>query len=152
MRAAIIRRRSQSLTKRPHRNGKSSPRMASGSRSSNQVSASQSTGRVYEAFFFRALTEFRSFLEKSGGRPTTFQNKKTGNPFTRNGKPAGKFTKSGDKGAAGANGAVPEVKPEKVDWTKFKQDKKDLKLKRKAAKAGFDKIQEAKQIYEKLKW
>lgn len=41
---------------------------------------------------------------------------------------------------------------EKVDWNKFKQDKKDLRLKRKMAKTGFDKISEAKQIYEKLKW
>lgn len=45
-----------------------------------------------------------------------------------------------------------EVKPEKVDWKKFKLEKKELKLKRKGAKADFDKIQEAKQIYEKLKW
>lgn len=42
--------------------------------------------------------------------------------------------------------------PEKVDWNKFKQEKKDLRLKRKVTKTGFEKIQEAKQLYEKLKW
>lgn len=73
-------------------------------------------------------------------------------------KPQGKFQNSKgkfQKPVAGKFAKPIESKPaaaEKVDWNKFKQEKKDLKLKRKAAKSGFEQIQEAKQIYEKLKW
>ncbi|XP_055911256.1 protein penguin [Eupeodes corollae] len=45
----------------------------------------------------------------------------------------------------------PEAKPEKTDWRKFKQDKKELKLKRKQTKGSYDVAAEAKRIYEKLK-
>lgn len=41
---------------------------------------------------------------------------------------------------------------EKKDWNKFKQEKKDLKKTRKATKYNFDKMHDAKQLYEKLKW
>ncbi|XP_067640488.1 protein penguin [Eurosta solidaginis] len=40
---------------------------------------------------------------------------------------------------------------EKTDWRKFKQEKKELKLKRKQAKDSYEISVEAKQIYEKLK-
>lgn len=83
---------------------------------------------------------------------------KTGNPFKKfqNGKgkfqkpAAGKFQKF-DKPIKSEDQAKP-APPEKVDWNKFKQEKKELKQKRKAAKTGFEKVNEAKQIYEKLKW
>lgn len=45
-----------------------------------------------------------------------------------------------------------QAKPEKVDWNKFKQEKKELKIKRKSTKTGIDKINEAKKLYEQLKW
>lgn len=74
-------------------------------------------------------------------------------------KPQGKFQNKFQKGAPSkfakgdSNPKADVAKPaEKVDWNKFKQDKKELRLKRKAARTGFDKIHEAKQIYEKLKW
>lgn len=42
---------------------------------------------------------------------------------------------------------------EKTDWHKLKQDKKDLKLKRKSKDNElFELTAKAKQIYEKLKW
>ena len=44
-----------------------------------------------------------------------------------------------------------EGQTEKTDWRKFKQDKKDLKLKRKQSKSTYELSIEAKQIYEKLK-
>ncbi|XP_016994988.2 protein penguin [Drosophila takahashii] len=40
---------------------------------------------------------------------------------------------------------------EKQDWNKFKQEKKDLKLKRKSSKDTYEITKEAKQIYEKLR-
>lgn len=61
-------------------------------------------------------------------------------PFAK----VGKFEKSDDQSKPAPT--------EKKDWNKFKQEKKDLRLKRKMAKTGFEKISEAKQIYEKLKW
>lgn len=43
--------------------------------------------------------------------------------------------------------------PEKQDWNKFKQDKKDLKLKRKKdCNDLFELTVEGKKIYEELKW
>lgn len=69
----------------------------------------------------------------SGKKPTTF-NKFKG--------PAPKAT------VAGADKA-----PEKQDWNKFKQDKKDLKLKRKKdCNDLFELTVEGKKIYEELKW
>ncbi|XP_017085760.1 protein penguin [Drosophila eugracilis] len=40
---------------------------------------------------------------------------------------------------------------EKQDWNKFKQEKKELKLKRKSSKDTYEITKEAKQIYEKLR-
>ncbi|XP_030380731.1 protein penguin [Scaptodrosophila lebanonensis] len=40
---------------------------------------------------------------------------------------------------------------EKKDWAKFKQEKKDLKLKRKSSRDTYEITKEAKQIYEKLR-
>lgn len=80
------------------------------------------------------------------GKPNQFQK-----PKGKFQKPTpGKFGKSTDGPAKPAAALTPA--PEKVDWNKFKQEKKELRLKRKASKLGFDKIQEAKRIYEKLKW
>lgn len=84
----------------------------------------------------------------------------------RGSKPTGKFQngkgKFGQKpapnkfakpdGQSKNDGQTKPAAPEKVDWNKFKQEKKDLRLKRKMTKTGFEKISEAKQIYEKLKW
>lgn len=94
------------------------------------------------------------FPDKPNANAKTSQNKEPGNPFK--GKPAARgFVKGNDKkGSAKGNdkGAVKtEVKVEKTDWNKFKKDKKELKLKRKSSKAGFEKVQEAKQLYEQLK-
>lgn len=73
------------------------------------------------------------FAGKPGSRP--------GNKFA--GKP-----KFGDKKPAEGGDKLGE--PEKTDWRKFKQDKKDLKVKRKQSKNTYDISIEAKQIYEKL--
>nr|CAI5855373.1 unnamed protein product [Callosobruchus analis] len=51
-----------------------------------------------------------------------------------------------------ANKFVPKGKTEKIeDWNKFKKQKKELKLKRKQSKSGFDVIVRAKQIGEELR-
>lgn len=79
---------------------------------------------------------------KFAGKPgNKFAGHRPGNKFA--GKP-----KFGDKNSASndKNG-----EPEKTDWRKFKQDKKDLKLKRKQSKNTYEISIEAKQIYEKLK-
>lgn len=83
----------------------------------------------------------------------------TGNKFGKSNKfqkPQGKFQGKFQKVAANKDGKPDgqseSVAPEKVDWTKYKQDKKELRLRRKATRTGFDKIHEAKQLYEKLKW
>lgn len=73
----------------------------------------------------------------------------TGNKFGKSNKfqkPHGKLQGKSDK----IDGKP--VASEKVDWTKFKQEKKELRLKRKVSRIGFDKIHEVKQLYEKLKW
>lgn len=65
----------------------------------------------------------------------------------------GKFQKTAPGKFAKPDGQTkPATTSEKVDWNKFKQEKKELRLKRKSAKTGFDKISEAKKIYEQLKW
>lgn len=75
---------------------------------------------------------------------------KTGNKFEH--RPGNKFAgkpKFGDKREDENGDKLGE--PEKTDWRKFKQDKKDLKLKRKQSKNTYEISIEAKQIYEKLK-
>lgn len=74
---------------------------------------------------------------KLAGKPGNKFSHRPGNKFA--GKP--KFAEK--KPAEGQN--------EKTDWRKFKQDKKDLKLKRKQSKNTYELSIEAKQIYEKLK-
>ena len=74
---------------------------------------------------------------KFAGKAETKFAHRPGNKFA--GKP--KFNEK--KPAEGQN--------EKTDWRKFKQDKKDLKLKRKQSKNTYELSIEAKQIYEKLK-
>lgn len=85
-----------------------------------------------------------------GKKPTgKFANGKVGK-FQKPANAASKFIKT--EGAPVNQSAPPPPATEKVDWKKFKQEKKDLKIKRKATKVGFDQISEAKQIYERLKW
>lgn len=95
--------------------------------------------------------------DKSVGGPNKV--KKSSAKFANDKK--GKFQKSATTTAEGkfvktegdhTKSPAPPPATEKVDWKKFKLDKKDLKLKRKATKVGFDQISEAKQIYERLKW
>lgn len=83
-------------------------------------------------------------------------NNKNGYQFAKNN--SNKFThRPGNKFAAkpsfGANKSNNETlgEPDKTDWRKFKQDKKDLKLKRKQSKNTYEISIEAKKIYEKLK-
>lgn len=47
-----------------------------------------------------------------------------------------------------------ETSTEKVDWNKFKKEKKELKLQRKGkgSKDLYELIIQAKKIYESLKW
>lgn len=47
-----------------------------------------------------------------------------------------------------------QTSTEKVDWNKFKKEKKDLKMQRKGKgnKDMFELISQAKKIYESLKW
>lgn len=93
------------------------------------------------------------FSPKAFGKSDTnkFYGKAGSNKF------AGKFSGSGkfDKDALGKKmcekGSTP-ADGEKTDWRKFKQEKKELKLKRKQAKDSYEVSVEAKQIYEKLKW
>lgn len=82
---------------------------------------------------------------KFGNTNNKFQKGKFQNGQGKFQKPApGKFVKP--------DGEAKPAPTEKVDWNKFKQEKKELRLKRKSTKTGFEKINEAKQIYEKLKW
>ncbi|KAI8033828.1 protein penguin [Drosophila gunungcola] len=113
-------------------------------------------------------------FDKSAGGPgkpgaggtRRFDNKSgTGNfkKFDKSGGAAGgfkKFDKGGGAGAAGGNKfrGKPQAQQtqapaegEKQDWNKFKQEKKDLKLKRKSSKDTYEITKEAKQIYEKLR-
>lgn len=46
----------------------------------------------------------------------------------------------------------PKEPLEKPDWKKMKEDKKNLRLKRKSGKDLFELTVQAMQIYEKLKW
>lgn len=76
--------------------------------------------------------------KKFGGKPGNKFDHRPGNKFAGKPKIEGE---SADKLG----------EPEKTDWRKFKQDKKDLKLKRKQSKNTYELSIEAKQIYEKLK-
>lgn len=84
------------------------------------------------------------------------------NKFTKNPSAAGagdtRVSKNGfkkNKFIDKKNGSLVDVKKgeehEKTDWKKYKQEKKDLKLKRKQSKDSYEVSIEAKQIYEKLK-
>lgn len=92
----------------------------------------------------------RKFAGKPGnGKPggNKFAGK-PGNKFA--GKPGNKF--AGKPNPFDGNPKVDgEAKSEKTDWNKFKQEKKDLKMKRKQGKDTYEISIEAKQIYEKLK-
>ncbi|XP_064538641.1 protein penguin [Drosophila montana] len=85
-------------------------------------------------------------------------------PFKNNasakGKPVNKFKTAGKRGFEGknnkfANGGKPQAGQnevsEKQDWTKFKQEKKELKLKRKSKCDTYEVTQEVKKIYEQVK-
>lgn len=89
-----------------------------------------------------------SSIGNKGGKPNKFQGKPQGK---FQGKPQGKFQKD-ESGKSNKADASKPATTEKVDWSKFKQEKKELRMKRKQTRTGFDKIHEAKQIYEKLKW
>ncbi|XP_054731365.1 protein penguin [Anastrepha obliqua] len=80
---------------------------------------------------------------KASGKPGTGKNLKKN--IARNGG-SGKFGKN----RIGEDGAT-YVEGEKTDWRKFKQEKKELQLKRKQAKGSYEVLVEAKKIYEKLK-
>ncbi|XP_017030276.1 protein penguin [Drosophila kikkawai] len=94
-------------------------------------------------------------FDKSGGGAGGFKK------FDKSGGGAGgfkKFDKSGGKKFGGNNNnkfaGKPQQAPaegEKQDWAKFKQEKKDLKLKRKSTRDTYEITKEAKQIYEKLR-
>lgn len=99
-------------------------------------------------------------VAKSENKPTT---KKP--PFKNNvgakGKPVNKFKTAGKRGFEGKNnkfaaGGKPQAGQnevsEKQDWNKFKQEKKELKLKRKSNRDTYEVTQEVKKIYEQVKW
>ncbi|EDV92461.1 protein penguin [Drosophila grimshawi] len=79
---------------------------------------------------------------------------KPGNKFKANGKRGFEGKNSSNKFATGkphpGKGATPAT-DEKQDWTKFKQEKKDLKLKRKSTRDTYEITQEVKKIYEQVK-
>ncbi|XP_034659526.1 protein penguin [Drosophila subobscura] len=67
-------------------------------------------------------------------------------------KSAPNFAKKSDGGHNKFAGKpVCSGEPEKQDWNKFKQEKKELKLKRKSTRDTYEITKEAKQIYEKLR-
>lgn len=114
---------------------------------------SLSTKNTFRTHFILRFSVWFPFIKTGGAnkdrKPTgKFANGKVGK-FQKPANAAGKFIKT--EGAPAKESAPPPA-TEKVDWKKFKQEKKDLKLKRKATKVGFDQISEAKQIYERLKW
>uniref|UniRef100_A0A1I8M975 PUM-HD domain-containing protein n=1 Tax=Musca domestica TaxID=7370 RepID=A0A1I8M975_MUSDO len=87
---------------------------------------------------------------KFGGKPGNKFAGKPGNKFA--GNPNNKFAGKPKFGKPEEDGlGAPPGKTEKTDWNKFKQEKKDLKLKRKQGKDTYEISIEAKQIYEKLK-
>lgn len=69
-------------------------------------------------------------------------------------KPTGKFIKKEDDKNEDKkfDNSQQKTSTEKPDWSKFKQDKKDLKLKRKGTKDLFEVTAQAKVLYEQLKW
>uniref|UniRef100_A0A034VQG9 Protein penguin n=1 Tax=Bactrocera dorsalis TaxID=27457 RepID=A0A034VQG9_BACDO len=101
--------------------------------------------------FAKKSTGNSKFPPKNG-KPgaNKFSGKPGANKFVGKFNGSGKFDKNdkgkklGEKGSGPADG-------EKTDWRKFKQEKKELKLKRKQAKDSYQVSVEAKQIYEKLK-
>lgn len=82
-----------------------------------------------------------------GGGPHKF-GKSPSSKFGAGKKPFNKF--------AGKSRAAPDAAaaaaPVKQDWSKFKKEKKELKLKRKQGKDLFELTVEGKKLYEKLKW
>ncbi|XP_036319280.1 protein penguin isoform X1 [Rhagoletis pomonella] len=110
--------------------GKNKPPKTDGSSKANKfakTSQRNATGKMVKD----------KFAPKSLGKPGAGQPRRL-DKFGKNGK------KPGLKGAAPGES-------EKTDWRKFKQEKKELKLKRKQAKDSYEVSVEAKQIYEKLK-
>lgn len=83
----------------------------------------------------------------AGGK---FNNKKfeKGNKFAVNKRPTNKDEQQKFPPGNQKN----EKAPEKVDWGKFKKEKKELRMKRKGAKDMFEVTAQAKKIYEQLKW
>lgn len=67
-----------------------------------------------------------------------------------------KFSKNGGdrKPIKQEKDAQQQTSTEKVDWNKYKKEKKELKVQRKVKsnKNLFEVINEAKKIYESLKW
>ncbi|KAH8294499.1 hypothetical protein KR044_005278, partial [Drosophila immigrans] len=59
--------------------------------------------------------------------------------------------KNAFSGPPGKSTATPVETGEKTDWNKFKQDKKELKLKRKRTRDTYEVTVEVKKIYEQLK-
>lgn len=89
---------------------------------------------------------FKKF-DKSGGGTRGFKK------FDKAGAGPGakKFGGNSNNKFSGKPQATP-AEGEKQDWAKFKQEKKDLKLKRKSTRDTYEITKEAKQIYEKLRW
>lgn len=91
----------------------------------------------------------------NGAAKKPFQKNKFANkpaPKAGGGRPAAAAAGAEESGVAAAPaGANPF---EKQDWNKFKQDKKELKLKRKQGdnKDLFELTVEGKKIYEELRW
>lgn len=96
--------------------------------------------------------------KKAGGdkkfAPKKFGDKKFGDKKFGNKKKFGD-KKIDDKKMYEKNAKTPRDPKEpleKPDWKKMKEDKKNLRLKRKSGKDLFELTVQAMQIYEKLKW
>lgn len=97
------------------------------------------------------------FLAGAGAKPWQ---KNNNNKFSKGkgqlGLGPSKFSKFGgdQKPIKQEKDSKQETTTEKVDWNKFKKEKKELKLQRrgKGNKDLFELISQAKKIYESLKW
>ncbi|XP_068159994.1 protein penguin [Drosophila tropicalis] len=82
----------------------------------------------------------------AGGRPGGTAGGRQGGSLNPGFRPANKF-----KGKPGQAGPPTPQPGEKQDWAKFKQEKKDLKLKRKSSRDTYEVSKQIMQIYEKLR-
>lgn len=99
------------------------------------------------------------FVAGAGGAKPWQKGANSNNKFSKGkGQPglgASKFSKFGtDRKPIKQEKDGQQTSTEKVDWNKFKKEKKDLKMQRKGKgnKDLFELISQAKKIYELLKW